>query len=208
MPLVDITVVPYQGPLPDRATAYIEAARIQIDHFHYLQRGTKYPAFVPSDFAAVYRVLRAIHEQHLAPGRRFCEWGSGFGIEAGLADMLGFDAYGIEIEEELVVEAERLAEHFQLAPQFVCGSLVPRGGDDLATPSEDFSWLHPHADDAYDDLGLEADDFDLIFAYPWPGEEQAIDDLFERFAATGALLLTYHGVQGIRVQRKQNRRGR
>ncbi len=57
-----------------------------------------------------------------------------------------------------------------------------------------------------DELGLEPTDFDLIFAYPWPGEEQVIYDLFDRFAAAGAVLITYHGVQGMRVQRKTSKR--
>jgi hypothetical protein len=202
MPLTDVEVEPFAGPLPEAAMKYIEAGQIQVDHFHYQKKGTPYPAFIPSDAATVYRTLRTILETHLAPGRRFCEWGSGFGITAGLAAMLGFDACGIEIHNELVVEADRLAKHFGLAVDFVCGSLVPEGGEKLASRTSDFAWLQPQADDAYEQLGLEAEDFDVIFAYPWPGEEFAIDDLFERFAATGALLATYHGVQGMRVQRK------
>lgn len=208
MPLVEIQVAPYEGPLPDLVAKYIEAGQIQVDHFHYQKKGTPYPAFIPSDAATVYRSLRTIAETHLATGRRFCEWGSGFGITAGLASTLDFDACGIEIHAELVAEAERLAQHFNLGVQFVCGSLVPHGGEQLANQTSDFAWLHPEADDAYDELGLEVEDFDLIFAYPWPGEEFAIEDLFERFAATGALLATYHGVQGMRVQRKMASRRR
>lgn len=202
MPLVDVTVHPYEGPIPAEVQRYIEAAQIQIDHFHYKAKGTPYPAFVPSDFMALYCTLRAVVEGHFAPGRRFCEWGSGFGIGAGLAAMLGLESYGIEIEAPLVAEAERLAKHFQLDVEFVCGSLVPPGGERLASRTSDFAWLQPAADDAYDVLGLEPEDFDMVFAYPWPGEEFAIDDLFEKFAAHGAILLSYHGVQGMRVQRK------
>ncbi len=202
MPLVDVHVDPYEGPLPDLVQQYIEAGHIQADHFHYQKKGTPYPAFIPSDAESVYRALRTIAETHLAPGRRFCEWGSGFGLTAGLASVLDFDACGIEIHQELVTEAERLAKHFGIAVDFVCGSLVPHGGEKIANRTSDFAWLHPEADDAYEQLGLEVEDFDVIFAYPWPGEEFAIDDLFERYAATGALLATYHGVQGMRVQRK------
>ena len=36
------------------------------------------------------------------------------------------------------------------------------------------------------ELGLDPDDFDIVFAYPWPGEEQIIFDLFASHAATGA----------------------
>ena len=208
MPLIDIEVAPYAGPLPDEVARYLEAAQTQVDHFHYVHKTVPYPAFIPSDTAAVYRTLRAIAETHLATGNRFCEWGSGFGTTAGVASMLGFDACGIEIVDELVLEAARLAKHFGIQVQFVCGSLVPEGGEALASRTSDFAWLSAQSDDAYDRLGLDVEDFDLIFAYPWPGEEFAIDDLFERFAATGALLATYHGVQGVRVQRKTARKRR
>lgn len=206
MPLVEVEVVIDEGPLPPEVEAYIEAAKIQIDHFHYKQKGKDIPAFVPSDFAATYRVLDAVLKAYVAPGNRFCEWGSGFGIAAGLASMLGCDACGIEIHQELVNEADRLAKHFGLVVQFVCGSLVPPGGEEIASQTFDFAWLNAASDRAYDELGLEPTDFDLIFAYPWPGEEQVIYDLFDRYAATGAVLITYHGLQGMRVQRKTNKR--
>ena len=37
---------------------------------------------------------------------------------------------------------------------------------------------------------------------PRPGEEQVIDDLFERYAADFALLLTYNGNEDVRMRRK------
>ena len=36
------------------------------------------------------------------------------------------------------------------------------------------------------------------------GEEGLIDALFEAFAAEGALLLTYHGMNEMKLQRKVN----
>jgi hypothetical protein len=51
-------------------------------------------------------------------------------------------------------------------------------------------------------LGLAVEDFDLIFAYPWPDEEGLTAALFERYAREGALLLTYHEVGGLRLRRK------
>ena len=48
------------------------------------------------------------------------------------------------------------------------------------------------------DIGIE--DFELIFAFPWPGEETLFFDLFETYAARGAHLMTYHGEdEGILV---------
>ena len=46
---------------------------------------------------------------------------------------------------------------------------------------------------------------DVVFSYPWPGEEQVIFDVFEASAAVGALLLTYHGQEGMKLQRKVKR---
>ncbi len=45
------------------------------------------------------------------------------------------------------------------------------------------------------------DDFDVIFAFPWPAEEEMYCDLFARFAASGALLVTYSALDDVRVYR-------
>ena len=38
-----------------------------------------------------------------------------------------------------------------------------------ADTSAEYFWLVTDADDAYDELGLGPHDFDVVFAYPWPG---------------------------------------
>ena len=125
------------------------------------------------------------------------------GVVASLAAMLGFEACGIEINRDLVAEAERLAEDFGLSVEFVCGNIIPPGGDRYAdTAAVEMAWLSMGGADAYDLLGLDIDDFDAIFAYPWPGETEVIDGLFERYAAAGAVLATYNGLEGMRIQRK------
>ena len=50
-------------------------------------------------------------------------------------------------------------------------------------------------------LVLEAGDFAVVFAYPWPGEECLIVRLFEEYAADGALLLLYGQFNTVRLQR-------
>jgi len=52
------------------------------------------------------------------------------------------------------------------------------------------------------ELGLATDDFGVIFAYPWPDEQRLIGNLFERYAAVGAVLVTHHGGQEFRLRRK------
>jgi predicted O-methyltransferase YrrM len=159
-------------------------------------------AFVPSDFELVYKALLSIQSRRLATGRRFIEWGSGLGVVTCLAEWAGFDAVGIEIEPRLVQMAETLAAKYGVASQFVCGSFVPPDAELRLERLADIAWLSNDGPDGYNELELEPDDFDVVFAYPWPGEEQVIFDLFADCAAVGALLLTYHGLDGVRLQRK------
>lgn len=163
--------------------------------------------FFPSDYVTVYHALLAITQLDLATGSAFCEWGSGLGVVTNLAEMQGWQACGIEINRDLVDEAIELAEAFDSHAEFVHGSFVPRGCEAraekaYAATDEGVAWLSTEADDAYDDLGLDPDDFDLIFAYPWPGEENVIDELFDYCAARGALLLTYGQQNSVRLHRK------
>jgi hypothetical protein len=199
MPLRDIDVTPTGGKLPAEAARLIREAEARIDRF---QSECRVPAFVPCDYAAAFAVLSAISEGALARGRRFCEWGSGFGVVVGLAALLDFDACGIEIEGGLVEEARKLADDFDLPVEFVQGSFVPRGAEDRVHAAGTYSWLTTEGDYAYDDLDLEVGDLDVVFAYPWPDEEAVVCDLFERYAGVGAILATYHGGAEFRLKRK------
>src|SRR5262249_27656087 len=109
MPLRELDVTVPILELPAEAARFILEAEDRIDRFQWECR---VPAFVPCDYAAAFGVLRAISQSALARGRRFCEWGSGFGVVVGLAAMLDFDACGIEIERSLVEEARKLADDF------------------------------------------------------------------------------------------------
>jgi predicted O-methyltransferase YrrM len=154
----------------------------------------------------VWRVLEALGHRRLAPGPLFCEWGSGFGVVAMLASIAGFDACGIEIEPDLVAEARSLARDLGIDADFLPGSFLPEGSEHLADRTEEFAWLRSDAASAYEDLGLDPEDFDVVFAYPWPGEEHVLLHLFDRTAADGALLVTYQGAEGVRIRRKRARR--
>src|SRR5947208_2272141 len=97
MPLVDVHLPEVREPLPADVRAFLREADRRIQRF---RRDGRVPAFVPSDYVRVYGTLRALAEADLAPGRLFCEWGSGFGVAACLAALLDFDACGIEIEAD------------------------------------------------------------------------------------------------------------
>lgn len=205
MPLTDIDLAVAPIDLPDNVAEFLREA----DH-----RGGElvssipviYRGFVPSDYVSVYHALRAIAEADMACGNSFCEWGSGLGVVASLAALIGFDAYGIEIDRDLFDASLELAEDFDIPVEFINGSFISQGADDLVDRAfaeyDGGLSLDPHADHAYDELGLEARDFDVIFAYPWPNDEELTAELFERFAAHGALLLTYSEPSSIRLRRK------
>jgi hypothetical protein len=164
------------------------------------------PAFVPSDFRAAYALLRTLASAELAPGNLFCEWGSGLGVATCLAAMLGFDALGIEIEADLVDAAQELADDFALPVEFVQGSFIPPGGESLTTAANGFSWLTTDEGKVHEELGLDPGDFDVVFAYPWPDEEQAIPALFAEYSKPGAALMTYHELGNLRVRQKAGTR--
>lgn len=195
--------------LPERLASVADSAASAADEFIEANVDNPVPGFVPSDFAACARALLAVRRGVLAPGLSFCEWGSGVGGVTVLASLAGFDAVGIEIDPGLVRRARALA-HAAGAPgaRFVEGSFVPEGADaDSGVDSQDeILWLVPGGADAYEELGLGVDDFDVVFAYPWPGEERVVETLFLEHAAAGALLLTYHGIEGVRAARKVARR--
>ena len=198
---------PSDSLIPADVMRFIREADRRIDVF---QDSCRVPGFVPSDYDAVYSILRSVSESPHTRGRQFCEWGSGFGVVTSLAAMLDFDAVGVEIEPLLVREAQKLAEDFDLPVEFVTGSYVPRGGEDRAYANGSYSWFTPESDYAYDDLGIEPSDLDVVFVYPWPDEEPVTLDLFERYCGRGAILITYHGGSDFRLRRnvKSKKKGR
>jgi hypothetical protein len=198
MPLVEMPSFSRQPPLPHAIRKFIREADRRIERF---RREHRVPAFVPSDFAATYSSLRALQESGCLSGGWFCEWGSGFGVTSCLAAMLGFDALGIEIEGVLVDAARRLATDFDVEVEFVEGSFIPAGGGAFVD-GIDCGWLTCVAGGGHETLGLDPEDFDVVFAYPWPDEECLTAALFERYAREGAVLVTDHELGGLRLRRR------
>ena len=200
MPLVNLPLPRTDEPIPGDVQQLLREADRRIERF---QDDCRVPAFVPSDYASAYRVLRTIACGTVPRGRQFCEWGSGFGVIACLASMLDFDSCGIEVEAVLIDEARQLAEDFALPVEFAQGSFIPRGAEDRVHTAGVYSWMTTEGDYAYDELGLEPHDLDVVFAYPWPDEEDITAKLFDRYAGAGAVLVTYHGGTDFRVRRKR-----
>ncbi|MCA9050187.1 MAG: hypothetical protein KDA89_15735 [Planctomycetaceae bacterium] len=209
MALSELRLSPREGRLPPDVRQFLTESQLRIRSF-IENRTVRISGFVPSDFEPVWYTLRTLAENDLCPGLAFCEWGSGFGVVAMLAALLEFDACGIEIEHSLVEASRDLAADFSLSVDFVCGSFIPEGGERIVAElcSGEDAWLTPVTDDAYRQLGMDVRDFDVIYAFPWPGEEQVIAELFDEFAAAGAILLTFDHMGGVRVRRKVMRFGR
>jgi hypothetical protein len=204
MRLVEVELALSTNPVPDDVARLLADAQRRVERLEDTTRAS-IPAFVPSDFELAYRALVQIRTSRLTTGRRFVEWGSGIGAVTCLAVLAGYDAYGIEIEPALVAIAEDLAFDHNIDTQFALGSFVPQGAEPHLDWTGGVTWLSTSGPDGYAELELDPDDFDMVFAYPWPGEEQVIFDMFADCAAVGTLLLTYHGQEGLQLNRKVKR---
>jgi hypothetical protein len=171
------------------------------------------PRFVPSVPERVFAVLEEVTTRKLPPTWVFCEWGSGFGTATCLAALLGYEAYGLEIDEELVRLSRAIARRLGIRVKILCASLFPAGyaayagvnGAALVTPA---LVRDQHNTDAargplrYDGMELAIADIGLFFAYPWPEERELIRQLFAAVAREGAILVVYHTDTDIRIFRK------
>ncbi|MHC4878796.1 MAG: hypothetical protein ACYTGL_20290 [Planctomycetota bacterium] len=203
MTLKNLTGTIRRRPIPHEVAAFLRDAEDRVNDYIEHSR-TRVGGFVPCDFVAAWHTLRTISDQNLSAGQVFCEWGSGFGVVACLASLLGFEAYGIEIEERLLEESRELADAHDLPVEFVLGSFIPDGSAQVLDEeySHESFWLSDDTQPAYDELELWPEDFDVVFAYPWPNEETAIDRMFDQTAGKGALLLTYSQLEEVRIKRK------
>lgn len=189
-------------PLPHDVRRFIAEAEEHIDRLVRGWTTDPMPGFINSDFDTAWRTLDAVRE-NLRPGDAFCEWGCGLGVVAALASMAGFDAYGIEIESRLVDAGLEFLDDQEIAVELVVGSFLPHGStetDDL-TGDGDLG-MRDGGIPGYEEMGMAIDDFDVIYIFPWPGEERAATRLFDRHAAVGALLIVNHGMDGMSVYRK------
>jgi SAM-dependent methyltransferase len=151
--------------------------------------------FVASQYEEVHDVLARLAEDGHGV---FLEWGSAVGAITIMAEMLGFEAYGIEIEGDYVEAARRLAEELGSGAEFLEGSFVPRAFRD----AEDSESLEIGLPDAYDDHVIEICDADVIYAFPWPDDREVHLEIFERYARPGAVYVSYD-VDRFTVVRKR-----
>lgn len=185
-----------------RLTAVREEGFAFFDHFDRTVRERGFHSFIASDYDRVQDALAVCR----APGRTFLELGSGSGVITILADLLGFDAAGIELDIELVTTSRAMAERHQSKARFIHGSFFPAG------------YHYPSAADGairtgtlgeglsgYAALGRALDDFDVVFGFPWGGEAPVLLDLMKRYGSPDALLLMYDVNDGVLAHRHGRR---
>lgn len=199
IPLLKLPLEYQEQSLDREVEEFLQEAERRIQHFQHTENA---PGFVPSDHRQLYHALHYLVSTNAAPGNLFCEWGSGFGVAACLAAMVGLKATGIEINQQLVDAAQQLATDFGLEVEFHCDSFIPQGSEKCFDTIEAAGWLTTQAGSIREETGVSPDNFDVIFVYPWPGEERVMEMLFERFAGAGALLMTFLGREGVHLHRK------
>lgn len=161
------------------------------------RRGAAFHAFVPADYPMALEVLRSLRRR----ADSFLELGSGVGVITILAAQLGYDASGIEIDPWLVEQADDLADEFGAEASFAAGTFVPAEFQDVVDRQQTELPSILDGDCGYQALGRDLDEFDLVYAFYWPGLEELFFELMERHGRAGALFLTYGGLEGYRLWR-------
>ncbi|WP_411279342.1 hypothetical protein [Gemmatimonas sp.] len=149
--------------------------------------------------AADYDAVRAALLAHRVPGARFLEWGSATGVITVMADLMGFESYGIELDTALVTTARALAARFDSRAQFVTGSFLPTGYKRLGGGHD--SNTIGNGPSGYLQLGRALDDFDVVFGYPWDDDAPLMHDLMRQYGRPDALLLLNDTEVGVRAFR-------
>jgi hypothetical protein len=184
--------------LSDRMTSLREEGRAIWNRFDSDVRQRRFHPFVPCDYERVLHALLMLR----GPGSRFLEWGSATGVITIMADLLGFEAYGIEIDPELVDIARGLAEKSGSDARFAAGSFLPDGYEWISEAGDPRLGTIGRGASGYPELGRSLEDFDLVFAFPWEGETPIMHDVMRRRGGRGARFLLYHAKEGVQVYRR------
>ena len=158
--LVEQIIEPSNQPIDQRARSLIEKGRMLLDDVECF-------GFVPSNYEKAWSALDGMERG------RFVEWGSGLGIVTGLAEILGFEASGIELQQELVEKSRDLLAEFELTAEITQGDYL-----------------------------LSDVRADVYFVYCWPGEIIATEARFNEIAGPDDRLLICESQSDIRCKMK------
>lgn len=194
MPLQTLSLSLSVKPPPMEIVEWIDEANRRREDFYEEGLGLRIPKYVPSNPEMVYAAIYNLKENTQLRGDTFCEWGSGFGIATGIASLVGMEAYGLEIEPELINRSRKLAADMNVPMTILDSDYLPEGfdeseemgGKELILPEATMAGsIHPDYD------GLDPGEVDLFFVYPYPDQEEMMMDLFDAVSTHGAVLLLY-----------------
>ena len=192
-----------EAVLKERLRRICDDGRAVWGTFEAQIRNHRFHTFVPGDYECVLAALTALWVKVGMEGRapRLLELGSATGVIAIMADLVGYEACGIEIDPHLVEVARALAARHEAPVRFATGSYLPDG----------YEWEDDRGDKrlgtigvaapAYAELGHALDYFDVVYAYPWQGEQEIVHDLMARHGAANAWLLLHGGEGGVSLFR-------
>ena len=173
------------------------------ERFDLEVRQREFHPFVAADYDRILRTLAGLR----APGLRFLEWGSASGVITIMADMLGFEAYGIELDAGLVEVARDLARRHGSGARFAAGSFFPAGYRYRSNTGDWRTGTIGDGTSGYVELGHPLDDFDVVYGYPWDGEDVVMLDLMRAYGSRDARLILAGGDERVRLFRGGRRVG-
>jgi hypothetical protein len=180
-----------------RLSELMDEGRRIWDRFDVEVRQQEFHPFVAADYELMLDTLLRLRE----PGLSFLEWGSASGVITIMADLLGYDACGIEIDPDLVDTARELAQQFGSSARFVAGSFLPAGYQWRSSCGDTRLGTIGDARSGYLELGRPLEEFDIVYAYPWSGEDAMMRDIMKRYGRRGARLLLNSGSAGLTMLR-------
>ena len=159
--LTDLQIPIQNVVLPERAAEFIRDGRQRFKSVNCFD-------FVPSNYENAWSVL-----DQIARGS-FCEWGSGLGITVGLAEILGYEACGIELDSGLAELSREFLRDHGLKAMIKTGSY-------------------------YDDCPVA----DVYYVYCWPGQTENVERRFVEIAPPSGRLLICYGQDDLRCMVQQ-----
>lgn len=198
-----MTIATVAPELESRLGELREAGWALFDKFDEEVRDHHFHPFVAANYESVLAALIA----QRAPGLTFLEWGSATGVITIMADLLGYEACGIELDASLVDTARALAAKFDSKATFVAGSFLPQGYEWQPKDGDGRLGTIGQGRSGYLELGKSLDEFDVVFGYPWAGEEAMMHDLMRCYGGADARLMVHGTDRGVEVWRRGKRQG-
>lgn len=195
----DINLLPIAPSIAERLTWM----RTRIERFQDCWNQHHAAQFVAADYELVYQTLTWILDHESLTSRRFLEWGCGFASVACMASTLKLAAFGIESHPDLIRQAEQTVKQWPADVELFHGNFLPNGAEKL-TYDPTLPSLGHDGPSPYDEWGMDLEDFGIVYSYPWPGEDEFHEDVFDRFAGPDAILVMFIGPNEMRAWRKKS----